>query len=89
MITIDEETHKSAKEKGLNISQECQKALEKKLNILNLQVEEKNHCERCGREMRTATKDNSWGLNFLYPGERWICPFCLQTEINKVIATKH
>lgn len=43
-----------------------------------------DQCEYCGRPMEHATVDNLDGLHWLDPAEKWICPTCLKTEINKV-----
>jgi len=38
-------------------------------------------CEYCGEEKGE--------LEWLWPDERWICPRCLRSKINKVIAGKN
>jgi len=80
MTSIDMEVHAEAKKRGLNISEELEKALRERLGKDEVLIEQSKNCDFCGREMERATADNLDGLTWLWPDERWICPSCLKTQ---------
>ena len=85
MVTIDEEIHKLAKEKNVNISEAAEQGIRDKLEIKEVQNIEPQNCEFCGRPMRKATADDLDGLTWLFPDEKWICPKCLRNENKNLI----
>jgi uncharacterized protein with PIN domain len=81
MITMDEDLHKKAKEKFLNISAEAEKAIRERLGKAKVEInQEITNCEFCDREMRKATAKDLNGLCWVYPDEKWICPKCLKVK---------
>ncbi len=89
MITLDEETHKKAKEKMLNISGECEKALQSRCIIPDVDFNDDVNCSVCGRKGNKETKDtvkdkDPNAITWLWPAEQWICNRCLKEEILKV-----
>jgi len=75
MISVEVELIKQAKERCMNISEVCEKAIRDKLNNKIDVKEELRTCRFC-----SSTED----LTFLCPDEVWICPKCLKGEISKV-----
>ena len=85
MITVDEELHKMAKEKLINISNTTEDALKEKLKLREIIInEEITKCEFCGKEDKKATATDLRGLSWLWPDERWICNDCLRTKGDKI-----
>ena len=76
MITMDEELHKKAKERFLNISYEAEKAIRERLGKTQVEIDERiKNCEFCGKEDC---------LTWLYPDEKWICNSCLKAKSRNI-----
>ena len=85
MITVDEELHKMAKEKLINISNTTEDALKEKLKLREIIInEETTKCEFCGKEDQKATATDLRGLSWLWPDEKWICEECLTSKTKKI-----
>lgn len=93
MITLEEETHKRAKENLLNISQITEKTLREKLSNKINADEEELRCNFCGIHLPKQTADDlTKGLCWLCPDEIWVCPRCLKAKIRKstiAVATRY
>ena len=89
MVSIDEEVHKEAQAKQLNISGIAEESVREQLNKGKLIAEDSDKCEFCGREEVKASKETRYiGLTWLCPDERWICSSCLKHEMAKVAIAK-
>ena len=75
-LSIDEEVLKSAKDKGLNMSQVTEQALREKTGKCMTAEDDDKECQKCG-----AKGDLMW----LCPYEYWICEKCLRIEVKKII----
>ena len=81
MVTVDEDLPKQAKEKGMNISEIANKSIKEAVtDITNVNIKALGKCEFCGKEDRKATRDDLYGLTWLWPDERWICNSCLKNQ---------
>ncbi len=84
-VTVDEDVHKEAIEKGINVSSIADLALYEKVKGKQVVIEEALSCHDCNVEMEKQTvEDLTKGLVWLYPDERWICPRCLRNRFNSV-----
>lgn len=80
MVSINDDLKKKAKERFWNISDITDRAIREKLGRISIEINEPIVCEFCGKEDRTATKDDLLGLTWLWPDEKWICENCLRHE---------
>lgn len=81
MISIDEELHTKAKDRLLNISNVCEKALREKTEGSISDGEDSRRCFKCNVSGANLSEELVW----LCPDERWICERCLKFEVRKVI----
>jgi hypothetical protein len=88
MISIDDNLHKKAKEKCMNVSEFVEKALRDKLNEKIDAPEDELKCAFCGVHLpRQTAEDLEHGLCWLCPDEVWICPRCLGEKKSKLAMT--
>ena len=87
-LSIDGEVIKSAKEVFMNLSDIAEKAFKERLNIKEVEIKRGDNCEFCRKKDREASKDDLYGLNWLWPEELWICPDCLQNKVELLKQTK-
>ena len=84
MISIEEDIHKKAQDKFINISGVAEDAIREKLSKKEVTMTNPTKCELCGIEGVQETKEtvnkSSTGLTWLYPDEIWICNRCLKGE---------
>lgn len=78
MTSVDDDVIARAKDRGFNVSEILERALQDKLGLVNLEISKSQNCENCCREMKMATTDGLNGLTWLYPDEIWVCPKCLR-----------
>lgn len=88
-LSVDHELMQKAKESLINISEATEEAIRQKLQIIKIEIIEKDKCEYCGVKMRKATRDNMMGLYWFLPDEKWICPLCDKKKIDQVIKTEY
>lgn len=88
-LNIDSDIVNKAKKQFINMSDIAERAIKDKLGIVNVEISEALKCEFCGQEIQKTTKDDLNGLVWLFPDEKWICPECLRSKINKVISGKN
>lgn len=86
--SVDEYLHQLAKDRGLNVSEVLERALAAKLNPQNEINNDTDKCEYCGAVMKKATAFDTWGLMFVLPDEKWICPKCLRGFTEEILKTK-
>lgn len=85
-LSIDGEVLKRAKEKGLNLSGELERAIIHKFNEEKIKQEAAVKCDFCGIELERQTSKNlNKGLCWLVPDDKWICPKCLKNKATKII----
>jgi len=84
MISIDEELHTKAQEKGFNISAIAENAVRNNMGTTEVIIDEALNCEFCGVEGKEETAEtinqSQQGLVWLYPDEKWICNKCLSIK---------
>ena len=78
MTSVDDDVIARAKDRGFNVSEILERALQDKLGLVNLKISKSENCEICSKEMRMASADNLKGLTWLFPDEKWVCPKCLR-----------
>ena len=98
-VTVDEDTHNLAVNKGLNISGIVDEALYSKVhqNMVEIGSFDNLKCDWCGTpgereraedcEAIVNIKDpvkNPTKLTWLWPDERWICNRCLRKKTRRV-----
>ena len=89
MTSIDQEIHKMAQDKGLNISKVLEEALNERMKVKTIKISaEESKCNFCGKETEKATNKNQNGLTFLWPDEKWICQYCLREISGKILDKK-
>ena len=80
-ISVDSDLNKKAKLAQINISDLTEKAIRDKLEIKQVEIQRGDKCEVCGRVDRQATREDMYGLNWLWPEGIWICNTCLTNRI--------
>ncbi len=104
MVTIDEEIIRSAKEKGINVSESAEKGIFEKIGKMSVTFDEPTECDLChvkGKretvEDLEANGEHAEGKHFskdtnlvwLYPDEKWLCNKCLKVKCNEVAEGKN
>ena len=87
-VSIDEALKKKAKEGMVEISAATEYGIKHKLNIKEVQI--KDVCEFCGKELPKAYIEHSTGryhdgLTWICPDEKWICDGCLDYKKKNVV----
>ena len=77
LISIDENLHKKAKMRLLNISQFCENKLRDKVGVDINQSEDNRTCFFCNFISGAQ-------LIWLCPDEKWICDNCLSEKVREV-----
>ena len=89
-LTIDDEVLAKAKDRGINMSDVAERALQERLGIIDKQVDMTvTNWEFCDREQDIATKENLKGMHWICPDEKWICFQCLENKIERLKITTH
>lgn len=91
-MQIESDIIESCKKRFINMSNIAQKALEEALGKKCIEIDMTTlQCQKCGVEMRKATKEDLNGLVWAFPEEEWLCPRCDSLRIKKLeqeIATR-
>ena len=73
MISVDEEVHSRAKERGMNISEVCERALQTQ------KLEEESTEKSCG--LCGAIHTDYWLDNY----QMWVCKACERKQVKRII----
>jgi hypothetical protein len=80
-LTINDNIIQEAKKNFLNMSEIAENAIRDKLGKKDVEIDTiVDECEFCGKKEKQATYEDSVGLSWIYPDERWICNSCLKSK---------